>query len=164
MNLTGKVMVAFYTQTDKGNGWSADFYISSPINRNENMLIMIIVVLMIVAASVFVSFIAVVLLKRKDEHKNKMHSDEGIMLTSLEINAEENRIGEGPSAIVYRAVFTDGRLVATKFLRDTASRKQLEEEILHKLSSHPNIISLLGHAQDRLWRRCWCLNSWEGEV
>jgi len=42
MNLTGKVMVAFYTQTNKGNGWSADFYISSPINRhNENMLIMI---------------------------------------------------------------------------------------------------------------------------
>ena len=79
-----------------------------------------------------------------------MHSDEGIMLTSLEINAEENKIGEGPSAIVYRAVFTDGRLVTIKFLRDTASRTQLQEEILHKLSSHPNIISLLGHAQDRL--------------
>ncbi|KAF3969774.1 hypothetical protein CMV_006469 [Castanea mollissima] len=94
------------------------------------------------------------LLKRKDKQKNKMHSDEGIMLTSLEINAKENRIGEGPSAIVYRAAFTDGRLVAIKFLRDTASRTQLREEILHKLSSHPNIISLLGQAQDRLWRRC----------
>ncbi|KAM3740439.1 hypothetical protein ACB098_08G098900 [Castanea mollissima] len=127
MNLTGKVMVAFYTQTDKGNGWSADFHIPSPINRNENV---------------------------KDKQKNKMHSDEGIMLTSLEINAKENRIGEGPSAIVYRAAFTDGRLVAIKFLRDTASRTQLREEILHKLSSHPNIISLLGQAQDRLWRRC----------
>lgn len=66
-------MVAFYTQTDKGNDWSADFYISSPINHNENMLIMIIVVLRIVAASVFVTFITVVLLKRKDKHKNKMH-------------------------------------------------------------------------------------------
>ena len=149
-------MVAFYTQTDKGNGWSADFYISSPINSNENMLIMIIVVLMIVAARVFVSFITVVLLKRKDEHKNKMHSDEGIMLTSLEINAEDNRIGEGPSAIVYRAVCTAGRLVAIKCLRDTASRKQLEEEILHKLSSHPNIISLLGRSEERrVGKECW---------
>ena len=107
---------------------------------------MIIVVLVIVAASVFVTFITAVLLKRKDKHKNKMHSDEGIMLISLEINAEENRIGE------INSVSTAGRLVAIKCLRDTASRTQPEEEILHKLSSHPNIISLLGHAQDRLWR------------
>ena len=33
-------------------------------------------------------------------------------------NAEENRIGEGPSAIIYRAVLTDGRLVAIKRVRD----------------------------------------------
>ena len=35
-------------------------------------------------------------------------------------NAEENRIGEGPSAIVYshRAILTDGRLVAIKRVRD----------------------------------------------
>ena len=35
-------------------------------------------------------------------------------------NAKENRIGEGPSAIVYShiAILTDGRLVAIKHVRD----------------------------------------------
>ena len=57
-----------------------------------------------------------------------------------------------------------GRLVAIKYLRDTASQTQLEVEILHKLSSHPNIISLLGMLKTDSGDNVWCLNSWEGEV
>ncbi|KAK4847986.1 hypothetical protein QYF36_007840 [Acer negundo] len=84
---------------------------------------------------------------------SSMNSDEGLMLIRVNTRREENRIGEGPSAVVYRAVSTNENVVVVKARRDIASQTEMEEEILLKSSSHPNIVSLLGYAQDGLRRR-----------
>ncbi|KAL5766346.1 hypothetical protein ACOSP7_016963 [Xanthoceras sorbifolium] len=152
MNLTGEVMIAFATQTDKGEGWSAKFHISSPVNRDKNVLLVTVVILAIVA-SISLALIILAMLKRKRMYKSSMNSVEGLMLIRINTGREENRIGEGPSAIVYRAVSTNVNVVAVKARRDMASQTELEEEILLKSSSHPNIVSLLGYAQDGLRRR-----------
>lgn len=154
MNLTGEVMVAFATQTDKGEGWAAEFYISSPVDREEKVLIIIaIAVLAVVAASVSLALVTVAIVKRRRMYKSSMDSVEGQMQIRVDIDREEYKIGEGTSAVVYEAVSTNGVVVAVKARRDMASQTELEEEILLKCSSHPNIVSLLGHAQDGLQRR-----------
>ncbi|KAK4848845.1 hypothetical protein QYF36_018027 [Acer negundo] len=45
MNLTGEVKIVFATQTDKGEGWSAKYHISSPVNRDKNVLLVIVLLL-----------------------------------------------------------------------------------------------------------------------
>ncbi|KAI9196380.1 hypothetical protein LWI28_023441 [Acer negundo] len=45
MNLTGEVKLVFATQTDKGEGWSAKYHISSPVNRDKNVLLVIVLLL-----------------------------------------------------------------------------------------------------------------------
>ncbi|KAK2641061.1 hypothetical protein Ddye_022824 [Dipteronia dyeriana] len=154
MNLTGEVKIIFVSQTDKGEGWSAKYHISSPVNRDKNvLLIIVIVVIAIVAVSISLAFIILAKLKRKRMYNSSMNSDEGLMLIRVNTRTEENRIGEGPSAVIYRAVSTNGNVVAVKARRDVASQTETEEEILFKSSSHPNIVSLLGYAQDGLRRR-----------
>ncbi|KAK9274295.1 hypothetical protein L1049_019109 [Liquidambar formosana] len=149
MNLTGRVMVSFATQTDEGEGWSANFYISSPVDQNkEGLLFIIAIVLAVVAISFSLAFITLAVLRRRRKHMNSMDSFENLMSIRVEISREENRIGEGPSAIVYRAISTDGSSVAVKSPKETTPQTELEEEILLKSSCHPNIISLVGCAQD----------------
>ncbi|KAK0604379.1 hypothetical protein LWI29_015074 [Acer saccharum] len=154
MNLTGEVKIVFATQTDKGEGWSAKYHISSPVNQDKNvLLVIVIVVIAIVAVSISLAFIILATLKRKRMYNSSMNSDEGLMLIRVNTRREENRIGEGPSAVVYRAGSTNGNVVAVKARRDIASQTEMEEEILFKTSSHPNIVSLLGYTQDGLSRR-----------
>lgn len=69
------------------------------------------------------------------------------MLISLGTLREENKIGEGPDAIVYKAVSYDGGFIAVKCPRNMAAQTELEQEILFKCSFHPWIISLLGQAE-----------------
>ncbi|XP_031277227.1 uncharacterized protein LOC116135651 [Pistacia vera] len=158
MNLTGEVTIIFATQTDEGQGWSAKFHISSPVDRNKKVwLVIVIVVLAIISAIVSLSFVALAILKRRRMHKTSLDSVEELMQVRVDINRELNRIGEGPSAIVYRAVSTNGNTVAVKSRRDSSSDTGLEEEILLKSSFHPHIVSLLGYAQAQNGLRQRCL-------
>ncbi|KAJ8751248.1 hypothetical protein K2173_016429 [Erythroxylum novogranatense] len=52
--------------------------------------------------------------------------------------------------IIYREVSADGKSMAVKCFRDVTSGSDLEEEILLKSTSHPDIISLVGYANDGL--------------
>ncbi|KAH7542207.1 hypothetical protein FEM48_Zijuj02G0048800 [Ziziphus jujuba var. spinosa] len=151
MNLSGVVTIAFSTQTDKGEGWSANFNISSPVNHNKKLWpVIIVAVLGFVAVIVPLAFV-ILALNKKGKLISRRDSDEGLMLITIDTIREENRIGEGPSATVYRAVSNDG-YIAIKCLRNRAAHTELEQEILLKCSSHPNIISLVGHAEDGLRR------------
>ncbi|KAK3408473.1 hypothetical protein EUGRSUZ_J00704, partial [Eucalyptus grandis] len=67
---------------------------------------------------------------------------------------KENWIGERPSAVVYKAVLSDGCLLAIKVYKNSACYSELEEEILLKTSSHPYIISLMGNTRHRFQSRC----------
>lgn len=71
----------------------------------------------------------------------------------MDINGHQNQVGEGPSAIVYRAVLADGSSVAVKSPREANYKTELEEEILLKSSSNPNIVSLIGHGEDGVHKR-----------
>ncbi|KAA8549852.1 hypothetical protein F0562_001536 [Nyssa sinensis] len=149
MNLTGEVMIAFATQTDKGEGWSANFYISSPVDRSKKtLLIVAIVILAVVGISLSIALITLAFVRRRSKHTTRMDLNENSLLIRAEVNGEENKIGEGPSSIVYRAESTDGISMAIKSPKDSTSQTKLEEEILIKTSSHPNIISLVGYAED----------------
>ncbi|KAI5334848.1 hypothetical protein L3X38_024981 [Prunus dulcis] len=152
LNLSGEVIIAFTTQTDQGEGWSANFYIAHPVNHDKVFVVILIVVLALIAASVSLLAVALAVVRKKLERKNAMDSDESLTLMSTDAIRVENRIGEGPSAVVYRAVSTDGGLVAIKSLRVIAAETELQQEIMAKSSSHPNIISFLGHSQDGLGR------------
>lgn len=153
LNLSGEVIIAFTTQTDQGEGWSANFYIAHPVNHDKKVFVVIlIVVLALIAASVSLLAVALAVVRKKLERINATDSDEGLMLMSIDAIQVENRIGEGPSAAVYRAVSTDGVLVAIKSLRAIAAETELQQEIMAKSSSHPNIISFLWHSQDGLGR------------
>ncbi|BBH02315.1 Protein kinase superfamily protein, partial [Prunus dulcis] len=152
LNLSGEVIIAFITQTDQGEGWSANFYIAHPVNHDKVFVVILIVVLALIAASVSLLAVALAVVRKKLERKNAMDSDESLTLMSTDAIRVENRIGEGPSAVVYRAVSTDGGLVAIKSLRVIAAETELQQEIMAKSSSHPNIISFLGHSQDGLGR------------
>ena len=156
LNLTGKVMIAFATQTDNGEGWSANFYISSPVDRNKEKLIVLIVVILIVfLISGVVALITLALVWRQRKQRvNLVEMNENLMLIRAEVSGEESLIGEGPSSIVYRAISTDGISIALKSPKDlTPSQTKLEEEILLKTSMHPNIISLVGYGEDSVWGR-----------
>ncbi|KAF8403605.1 hypothetical protein HHK36_011709 [Tetracentron sinense] len=148
INLTGEVVITFSTQTDQGTGWSANFYISSPMDRNEFPLLIIIIVLAGVLLVYSLAFISLTLLMRR-KLRNRRNTTEKLELIRVEVQGGDNRIGEGPFAIVYRAVLTDESAVAVKSPRERMFRTVLEEEILLKVSSHPNIITLMGYAQDR---------------
>ncbi|XP_020417968.1 cubilin-like [Prunus persica] len=152
LNLSGEVIIAFTTQTDQGEGWSANSYIAHPVNHDKVFVVILIVVLALIAASVSLLAVALAVVRKKLELKNAMDSDERLTLMSTDAIRVENRIGEGPSAVVYRAVSTDGGLVAIKSLRVIAAETELQQEIMAKSSSHPNIISFLGHSQDGLGR------------
>lgn len=148
MNLTGEVRIAFSTQTDKGEGWSAEIHIVSPVKQDKKALTLAAIVIAVIFS---LSLAALVMLKRKRMLiRGTTKTDNSIMLIRVNTESEENRIGEGPSAVVYRAVSTNGNIVAVKAQRDILSATDLEEEILLKSSSHPNIVSLLGYAQDGL--------------
>ncbi|KAJ9172251.1 hypothetical protein P3X46_015512 [Hevea brasiliensis] len=146
LNLTGEVRIAFATQTEKGQGWSANFFIASPVSRNSKAFLVIIIIVSAVGVGIALAFVALALHIRR----SKCISNEGLMLMRLETNREENLIGEGPSAVVYGPVLTDGKFIAVKARRDMDSLADLEREILSKSSSHPNIISLVGYARDGL--------------
>lgn len=152
MNLTGEVRIAFATQTEKGQGWSANYFIASPVSRNSKTFLVIIIVVSAVGVSISLAFIAFALHKNRSRCSYAMDSDESLMLMRLETIRDENLIGEGPSAVVYRAVLTDGKCIAVKAPKGTASPVDLERELLSKSSSHPNIISLVGYAHDGLQR------------
>ncbi|PON97612.1 Phosphate-induced protein [Trema orientale] len=154
MNLSGLVMIAFSTQTDEGKGWSAKFHISSPDTHHKKWLpVILATVLGFVLVSVSLASIALTLLRRKAKRISRTKSDEGVMLMNIDILDEENQIGEGPSAVVYRAVSADRGLVAVKCLRNRDAQTELEQEILLKSSLHPNIISLVGITQDGFGRQ-----------
>ncbi|KAJ7965008.1 Wall-associated receptor kinase-like [Quillaja saponaria] len=153
MNLTGEVIIIFATQTDKGEGWSVDFNISSPISSKKDVWpIISIIIITVVAVSLSFGFIALAILQRQRKQIISLQPEEGFVLISLE-TGEDNQIAEGPSAMVYKADWSDGGFVAVKFLRDIAAQTQVQEEILLKSSSHPNIISLVGRGQDRHQRQ-----------
>lgn len=153
MKLTGKVMIIFATQTNQGTGWSANFYISSPEKRHKSpMLIAIIATASVLVGSCLV-FITLALLRQRKRNKSRINANEKLKLLRVGIDREEDRIGDGPSAIVYRAVLSNGCTVAVKAQRETTGSTAIEEEILLKTSSHPNIISILGYAQDRMGRK-----------
>lgn len=153
INLTGKVMIAFATQTNQGTGWSANFYISSPEKQHKSPLLIVI----IVAASVLIGsclvFTTLALIRQRQKLKNRINTNEKLKLLRVKIDTEEDCIGDGPSAIVYRAVLSNGCTVAVKAQRETRGRTDIEEEVLLKTSSHPNIISLLGYAEDGMGRK-----------
>lgn len=150
MNLIGEVIIAFTTQTKGGEGWSAEYYISSPAEPGKRPLVFVIVlILAALALSLSVAIIALFLHTRKQKHAN-----EGLLLNANRFIREENWIGEGPSAVVYKAVLMDGCLLAIKVFKNLACYSELEEEILPKTSSHPYIISLMGHSRHRFQSRC----------
>ncbi|CAK9184385.1 unnamed protein product [Ilex paraguariensis] len=155
MNLTGEIRIAFATQTDAGEGWSAKFSIKSPVDRNRETLIIIIVIsIAVVLISGSVALIALAFVgRRRRKHPKMIEKNEKSMLIRAEVKGEEKRIAEGPSSIVYKAVSTNGVSVAIKSPKTSTSQTRLEEEILIKTSSHPNIISLVGYADDGLRRR-----------
>ncbi|ESR59496.1 hypothetical protein CICLE_v10017748mg [Citrus x clementina] len=124
MNPTGEVTIAFTTPTDKGEGWSASFYIASPVNRA------------VVAISVSIALVTLAILKRRRMLKSFGDSVEGLTLIKGD-----------------RAVTRNVTVVAVKARRYMASQTKLEEEILLKSSAHPNIVTLLGYPQDRFQRR-----------
>ncbi|KAL5994632.1 hypothetical protein ACLOJK_024685 [Asimina triloba] len=154
INLTGKVMIAFATQTDQGTGWSARFYISSPASRPMSPLLIAI----IVAAAILILFSVVLIIslfmrKKIMERNQSTSTHEKLKLLEVVVDREENWVGEGPSAIIYKAKLENGHTVAVKAHRERNARVGLEEEILLKTSFHPNIICLLGYAQDGLMGR-----------
>ncbi|CAL5358029.1 unnamed protein product [Camellia sinensis] len=149
LNLTGEVTIEFATQTGTGEGWSANFYISSPVDQNRKaFLVVIVIVLGFVAISVSLALVALALIKSRKYEPHGMDLNENCMLMRAEVSQEGGQIGEGPSSIVYRAVSTDGISIAIKSPKQPTSGKRLEEEILIKASSHPNIISLVGYGED----------------
>lgn len=151
INLTGKVTVTFDTQTDEGDGWSANYYLSSPEKPTKRAISFVLVVVFMVTAVCFsVGIVVLALFRRRRGERTQTLRDpnEGYLSVGNEFLGEENRIGEGPSAIVYRAVFPDGSLAAVKCFKDAESPKALEEEILLKSSTHPNIVSFLGSSRD----------------
>lgn len=141
MNLTGKVMIALATPTDKEEGWSASFYIASPVNRGEKnygcQFVITIVGSAAVARSVSIALVTLAILKRRRMLKSFGDSVEGLTLIKGD-----------------RAVSGNLTVVAVKARRYMASQTKLEEEILLKSSSHLNIVTLLGYPQDGLQRRC----------
>ncbi|KAF3454302.1 hypothetical protein FNV43_RR04749 [Rhamnella rubrinervis] len=151
MNLSGVVTIAFSTQTDKGEGWSANFYISSPVMPDQNPIILV-PMLVFIAAMICLAFVIIAQLNKNGKYIIGRGSDERHMLISLGTIREENRIGEGPSAIVYRAASNDGGFIALKWLRNIAAHTELEQEILLECSSHSRIVSLIGHAKIGLGR------------
>lgn len=156
LNLTGKVMIAFATQTDNGEGWSANFYISSPVDQNkEKLIVFIVVILTAFLLSGVVALVTLALVWRKRKQRVKLvEMNENLMLIRAEVSGEESLIGEGPSSIVYRAISTDGISIALKSPKDlTSTQTKLEEEILLKTSLHLNIISLVGYGKDGIWGR-----------
>ena len=154
MNLSGLVMITFSTQTDHGKGWSAKFHISSPDTHRKKWLpVILATVLGFVSVSVSLASFALFLLRKKAKRISRLESDKGIMLINIDTYRDENKIGEGPSAVVYRAVSADRGLVAVKYFRNRDAHIELEQEILLKTSTHPNIISLLGITQDGFGRQ-----------
>ncbi|XP_031402372.1 receptor-like protein kinase 7 isoform X2 [Punica granatum] len=154
VNLTGKVTIMFNTQTEEGDGWSANYYLSSPGKpSNRALLFVLVFVLVAMAVSFSIGVVVLALLQRRRGRKRNLtplDPNESFVLVGSDFLREENRIGQGHSAVVYRAVLADGRSVAVKSLKDTESRMEPEEEILLKSSSHPNIVSLLGSSRDEL--------------
>lgn len=149
MNLLGEVLIAFATQTDTGTGWSANFRIASPLNPDSTPVMIVVgIVLSIVAVSFSLAFITIVIFKRKKRLQRRRKFD-----GTLGLMRAENIIVEGPSSIVYKAVSRDGNHVAIKCTKVSNSQTDLEEEILLKFCSHPNIISLLGYVEVRIQRR-----------
>lgn len=153
MNLMGEIMVAFSIQTDAGAGWSADFYIASPADRNKRPLLVIVAVVLVVVGIGFLLALVGLWLLRKRKHTNRADSNENLTVIRVAVNGHQNQIGEGPSATVYRADLADGSSVAVKSPREVTSQTKLEEEVLLKSSCHPNIISLIGYAEDGVQRR-----------
>ncbi|KAL4203778.1 hypothetical protein AMTRI_Chr01g129700 [Amborella trichopoda] len=158
VNLTGKVTVIFKTQTEDGNGWSVNYYISSPANQYDSFKLILVFVLV----AIFMAFCLVViiqtlpkwekLLNKRENEKIESDLPNKLRSVKLEIEREEYYIGSSPSVRVYRAILTDGHVVAVKSLSHTRREVPLEEEILIK-SSHPNIVSLIGYSHDKVGRR-----------
>ncbi|KAJ0978856.1 hypothetical protein J5N97_014330 [Dioscorea zingiberensis] len=153
MNLTGKVMIIFTTKTDQGNGWSAEFSISSPDKPHRPVFFIAVQVSALVV--VFTLLVLIILAFRKFRRRDgNTSADEELKVMNLEANKEAGCIGEGPSAIVYRADMVGGTRIAVKYLKeDNTETFDLEERILLRVSSHPHIVSFVGHSQDSLGRK-----------
>ncbi|GFZ20641.1 hypothetical protein Acr_28g0013460 [Actinidia rufa] len=154
LNLTGEIMIEFATQTDKGDGWSANFYMSSPVEQKKKRLLIVIVVVLggVLIGFSLALFTLALVRSRKDTNRTELDSqvefDSRSILMRAEVNGEESRICEGSSSIVYRGISTDGKFIALKSPKHPTFGIKLEEEILLKTSLHPNIISLVGYVED----------------